>query len=512
MMAVTLASGCGSAQSCRPGTVFVTTSIGADAESADTIDVTVKRTGLPDATVTFHRAAGIRTESVELVFKTYVAGQAITLVVTAKAGGQIIATGMRPLTLLTGCSAFDVPITSVAPGADFAMTPMPDMTQPPPPDLRGFDGYIDLAPPPDLTPPPGAPDAPTNVVSVAKPGGKFTLTWTAPANSGAGPITGYIITSNPPGLSDTSSTTTYNSPMLTIGTNYTFDVQARNAFVVGPAGTSNAAVCGDVPGVPPSLQATAPSGRAVLTWMPAAANGYPITGYVVTLTPGAMTQSLPATATSATFTGLTSGNQYSFTIYATNGMGNGASGNAGPVTANCANNTYTLYALDSCSVEYNPPPQLSSPDALMEATRDTRLYNIDLRGWAKFSLGTVPTWAKITSIVLTLTAQQVNIGNTPTPVVEIWYSADDGWNRAMIPTANDIHATTVVSGQYPSGVVGKQNFTLNVGARDWSGDVADRYLTLGIRNVNTNWSSNLYASSDNNPAGSSPYITLGTCE
>jgi fibronectin type III domain protein len=355
------------------------------------------------------------------------------------------------------------------------------------------------------------PDAPTNVVAVARPGGTFDLSWVAPTNTGSSALTGYTIDSTPGGLIATTASTSYTTTALTIGTSYVFHVRATNSFGTGPAGSSSSVVAGDVPSAPTNVVATAPSGRGVVTWSAANANGYPITAYTVVANPGGQTKQLGGTATTATFTGLTRGTMYTFTVNATNALGNGPGATTNSITANCTNNSYTLLAVDSCSVQYGTPP-LSSPDGNIEATRDPRVFNSDLRGWAKFSLGTVPSWAVITSMTLTLNAGSVDIGTAPTPVLEIWYSSDDGWTRAAIPTPADIAATVVVSGQFGAGAVGFQNFTINVGARDWSGDVQDRFITLGIRNVNTNYSSNIYYGSDNNPAGTAPFLTLGTCE
>lgn|GEM_PF-3589767 len=486
-------AGCKTAQDCRPGTLFIRTMIGADLQSADALVVTVHRDGVADVTLPdFHRMTGVRSESIELTFPSYTANLSVTLDIVAKSQGQPLAKAHKTVVLVAGCTAADVAIGDV--GADMGMTDMAAQ------DLSG-----------DMAVLPGVPGPPSNVVSVAVVGGKFQLSWTAPTDSGSAPVNGYTIESNPPGLSASSTTLTYTTTALTLGTSYTFNVHATNSFGTGNAATSNAAVAGDVPSAPTNVVATAPGGRGVLNWTAASANGYPITSYTLTTVPTSQTVQVGALATSTTVTGLTTGTMYTFNLYATNAFGNGPVATSNTITANCTLNTYTLYAIDSCSVEYGTPPQ-SAANGQIEATRDPRLYNVDLRGWAKFSLGTVPAWAVIKSIRMTLTAGSVSIGNTPNPTLEMWYSKSDGWSRAAIPVAADIEATQVISGQYGPGAVGKQSFDVNIGARDWSADVTDRYLTLGIRNVNTNWSSNLYYGSDNSPAGSAPFLTLGTCE
>jgi hypothetical protein len=63
------------------------------------------------------------------------------------------------------------------------------------------------------------------------------------------------------------------------------------------------------------------STSATVTWMPAQTCHSPITGYTVTRQPGNLVMTLPASATSATFTGLTAGTTYTFTVTATNAYG-----------------------------------------------------------------------------------------------------------------------------------------------------------------------------------------------
>jgi hypothetical protein len=88
------------------------------------------------------------------------------------------------------------------------------------------------------------PGPPVNVV--AAPGnGSATVTFQMPSSNGGAPITGYTVTSNPPGGVDanaggTGLTHTINN--LTNGVSYTFTVSASNAAGSGPASAPSAAV------------------------------------------------------------------------------------------------------------------------------------------------------------------------------------------------------------------------------------------------------------------------------
>jgi hypothetical protein len=114
---------------------------------------------------------------------------------------------------------------------------------------------------------------------------------------------------------------------------------------------------------------------------------------------------------------------------------------------------------------------------------------------------------------LALNAGSVNVGTTPTPVLQLIYSPNTTWTRAAIPTPAEMGtAAPVVSSQYGSGGLGWQYFEVNVGARDWSPDIAAGYITLGIQNINTNYSKNVYYGTDTGLSATTPFMTVFTCE
>jgi large repetitive protein len=104
--------------------------------------------------------------------------------------------------------------------------------------------------------------------------------------------------------------------------------ETANVTVV-TLGASGAAsyVYTSTPGTPAAPTATAGITSATVSWTAPAANGSPITGYVVTpyLNGTAQTaQTFNSTATTQTLTGLTAGASYTFTVAAINAVGTGS--------------------------------------------------------------------------------------------------------------------------------------------------------------------------------------------
>jgi hypothetical protein len=163
-----------------------------------------------------------------------------------------------------------------------------------------------------LTPKATKPDAPTNVVAVARRTGTgnndaaATVTWTAPNPNGS-LITGYTVTSSPDGytcstpvpvLPDTSLRPSCTVTGLRDNRAYTFSVVATNGVGTSPASTASATIVPRSKGGSPSpllAAPTAPLNPAVgtgysdgleIVWTPPANDGgSPITRYRVTATP-----------------------------------------------------------------------------------------------------------------------------------------------------------------------------------------------------------------------------------
>ena len=88
------------------------------------------------------------------------------------------------------------------------------------------------------------------------------------------------------------------------------------------------------PLAPVAVKGSPGARSASVRWVPSDDGGEVATSYTVTITPGGSQVTLPGTSTTASFTGLTEGTAYSFTVTATNRLGTSpVSGASVPVTA-----------------------------------------------------------------------------------------------------------------------------------------------------------------------------------
>ncbi|AHG87654.1 glycoside hydrolase family 18 [Gemmatirosa kalamazoonensis] len=94
----------------------------------------------------------------------------------------------------------------------------------------------------------------------------------------------------------------------------------------------------NLPSAPQSVQATAGDAQATVAWQPPRSTGTSaLVSYTVTSSPGGITATVAASATTATVAGLTNGTTYTFTVVATNASGSGpASSPSNAVTPKAA--------------------------------------------------------------------------------------------------------------------------------------------------------------------------------
>ncbi len=199
-----------------------------------------------------------------------------------------------------------------------------------------------------ITPLPSAPPgAPSGVSAVAGPGGgRATVSWSVPADSGGTPITGYVVqkslASGTPvwtvaGWVPGSGSTSMLVSGLAKGESWVFRVAAENWGGPGAWSVPSAAVTipATVPGPVTGLSGVAGPSSVALSWgAPGDTGGLPILGYKVLrseddgATWTVVTYSTGSTDTTYTVIGLASTSSYRFRVEARNQVGPGG----GPMT------------------------------------------------------------------------------------------------------------------------------------------------------------------------------------
>lgn len=175
--------------------------------------------------------------------------------------------------------------------------------------------------------------------------GQVRVTWTAPTVAPVGavdvtggrPLLGYRVVVNSggtggpwPSASTYTNSLTYDTTGLQLGNTYTFAVQTYNARGYSESEPSGSAVPASPPSVPQNITAVVDGAGAVkVTWAaPASTNGAALSGYQLERdgVGGPATQNLSASTTTFTYTGLTVGNSYTFSVKARNSAGLGPAG------------------------------------------------------------------------------------------------------------------------------------------------------------------------------------------
>ncbi|WP_433046989.1 fibronectin type III domain-containing protein [Dactylosporangium sp. CS-033363] len=201
----------------------------------------------------------------------------------------------------------------------------------------------------------GPPGAPTDVTAVVGDG-TADVSWTAPANQGAG-IAQYTATASPGGQTCTSVGSSCTITGLSNGTAYTFSVVASGVPGTGDSapGTSGTALVAGPPGAPTGATALPGQTDAAVSWT-APTGGGTVTGYTVTAAPDGAT--CTTTATTCTVTGLTSGTAYTFTVVANGGGGASAGAVTDPVTPGppaAPDNVTAVVGNGEANVSWTPP-------------------------------------------------------------------------------------------------------------------------------------------------------------
>jgi hypothetical protein len=181
---------------------------------------------------------------------------------------------------------------------------------------------------------PTAPPAPT-IVRTSAVGSTLTISW-SPAQA-ALPVTSYTVHAITGAVADQTVTAppgaaTFPPNFLVLtglaAGSYTFEVSATNGSGPGPFSAASDPIALPAippPGIPTNVSATPGDKVAFVSFVaPPSSATEGITGYLITSTPGAVTATTPANATTNVPVGvLTDGTSYTFTVHAINAGGFG---------------------------------------------------------------------------------------------------------------------------------------------------------------------------------------------
>jgi hypothetical protein len=237
------------------------------------------------------------------------------------------------------------------------------------------------------------PGVPT--IGAAIPTGQTTATvsYTAPTSDGGSVITSYTAQaySYPSGTATGITNTLSQSgdgvitvSGLTASTSYTFKVRATNSVGNGSYSADSASMTTNaistVPGAPTitGAVATGQTTADVSFSAPASNGGSPITSYTILSSPGGITSTLNQSG-GGTFnvTGLTAGTSYTFTIKATNSVGDSSpssasssitTASAGPALGFDSGDSFS-YLNDQGNLSPTSMDQLTDPDILVVIRR-----------------------------------------------------------------------------------------------------------------------------------------------
>jgi len=201
-----------------------------------------------------------------------------------------------------------------------------------------------------------------------------------------------------------------------------------------------------IPGAPVNVSATAGNAVAAVTWSaPAFTAGNSIVSYTVTASPGGGTVSVPGGATTATVSGLTDGTSYTFSVTASNSVGQGPASAASNAVTPTLGGSIFYFAEGYTGAGFTESISLLMPD-----TSGTAIVDYYTQGG--HSTGTVP-----------LTVGQVK---------NVDVNAAVGANQQV-----------AVRVMFPAAGIAERAFHFNAGPGGWYG-TSDK---IGASHLSTEW-------------------------
>jgi hypothetical protein len=294
-------------------TVTATNSIGTSSPSQASNTITTdfinpNSPGVP--TIGTATKTGSTTATVAYTAPASDGGYAITTYTAISSPGGITGT-------LSQAGSGTISITGLNPGSDYTFIVFATNSQ---------GAGINSASSNTITTDAAAPGAPTIGTATKTGSTTATLSFTPPTINNGAAVSGYTVTSFPGGITATGSSSPISITGLTAATAYTFTITATNSAGTSISSNPSNQITSDatVPGAPTigtAVKLTSTTATVAFT-APASDGGASISNYTVTSTPGNIVAS--GSTSPITVVGLTPATAYTFTVKATNFVGDGA--------------------------------------------------------------------------------------------------------------------------------------------------------------------------------------------
>jgi hypothetical protein len=291
-------------------TVTATNSVGTSSPSQASNSVTtdyINPNSPGQPTIGTATKTGATTATVAYTAPASDGGYAITSYTTVSTPGGITGT-------LSQAGSGTISVTGLTPGTDYTFIVFATNSQ---------GAGINSSTSNTITTDAAAPGAPTIGVATKTGSTTATVSFSEPSVTNGAAVTGYTVTSTPGSIVATGNASPITVTGLSVATAYTFTVTATNSAgtSVPSAATNQIVSDATAPGAPTIGTATklsSTSARIAFT-APASNGGASISTYTVSSTPGNIVAS--AGTSPITITGLTPATAYTFTVKATNYVG-----------------------------------------------------------------------------------------------------------------------------------------------------------------------------------------------
>jgi hypothetical protein len=131
-------------------------------------------------------------------------------------------------------------------------------------------------------------------------------------------------------------------------------------------------------------------------------------------------------------------------------------------------------------------------------------------GFLLFDVSGIPDGSNIISMTLRCYLENAYGSPSNNPVVDIYYSGDDGWTRYTVSPTSLSHDILLVDDVPFTNYVSYFDFTLDVSAHNWSVDLIDDQICLGFMNDVTHYSYVYFYGAYGSPVGPAPELTIVT--